>query len=404
MLTSNKLQSAQESSAIINRFSDFWLLGGASIVIMFMFGIGSIFRGYMPVEQHLVQIAAMFGMLTLVCNHPHFMISYKFGYGRGFKFIFTHWFNLLVVPLGLLALYGFAFFHYEDSPSDYFLVRLFNLFFSKAGLSFHFGEQANLGTELLGLSVWIMYITVGWHYAKQVFGCMMVYAHYDQYPLTLFQRTLIKLSGLSVAFFQFAFLYIFLRKGHEIEPAGFFMDIPFTHLGLPEWFYKLASSLLILFDCLMIFFVFIGNYLKNRRWPSLNFLVPWIAFHVWWIPIFMPLEVYMIVPFFHSLQYLPFAYRIERSKQKPSKYLALSITLKIFVLLVIGFLMFELIPYSMDQSLNKNLMISPNFFLISFVVFINVHHFFIDNCVWRFNQKEVRDGILVDPEPLSNPT
>ena len=35
----------------------------------------------------------------------------------------------------------------------------------------------------------VMIFTIGWHYTKQVFGCMMVYAHYDGYPLSRVQRS-----------------------------------------------------------------------------------------------------------------------------------------------------------------------------------------------------------------------
>jgi hypothetical protein len=46
------------------------------------------------------------------------------------------------------------------------------------------------GDVLLTAGFNLMVLTIGWHYTKQVFGCMMVYARYDGYLLTPFQRAI----------------------------------------------------------------------------------------------------------------------------------------------------------------------------------------------------------------------
>lgn len=77
-------------------------------------------------EQHFFQVGAAFAILSLVCNHPHFMISYQFGYGRGFKLIFKHWFALIIVPVALLVLFVVTYFSYSASAPSGALADGFN--------------------------------------------------------------------------------------------------------------------------------------------------------------------------------------------------------------------------------------------------------------------------------------
>jgi len=58
---------------------------------------------------------------------------------------------------------------------------------------------------------------------------------------------------------------------------------------------------------------------ETKRWPSLNMLVPYVAMYLWWVPLFMQSEFYMyVVPVFHSLQYLPFVYKLEPLQVPPT--------------------------------------------------------------------------------------
>ncbi len=65
------------------------------------------------------------------------------------------------------------------------------------------------------------------------------------------------------------------------------------------------------------------------------------------------------------------------------------------LLLVVGFLAFELGPNILDNGPETPWELKAWFFLFAFVVFLNVHHFFIDSVVWKFKQSEVRDNLLM---------
>src|SRR4051812_507115 len=94
------------ANALLSRVSDFWLLGGASIGLWIVMSLAQFGRERSEaVESHFLQLGALFSLLSIVCNHPHFMISYRFAYGRGAKFVLKHWFSLLLVPAALISIY-----------------------------------------------------------------------------------------------------------------------------------------------------------------------------------------------------------------------------------------------------------------------------------------------------------
>lgn len=383
--------------AVSTRFADFWLMGGASILLWLILCIAQPFRYESEIIQgRFLQMGAVFSVMTIFCNHPHFMITYKIGYGRGVRFVFKHWFTLLVVPLALALLYGVAYVKFNSQISDRHSVAVFNSIMAKVGLGFRFGTLANLGTELLSFSILIMNLTVGWHYSKQVFGCTMVYARYDSYPIDAIQRALIKASLFSVAFFNFFYLAIYAPEynSNAIKEAYFF-NIPLVPLGLPTALIPISGVICAILALAVLVGVFYANYRRTKRWPSPNLLVAWIAFYVWWIPFVRQTEFYFLaIPFFHSLQYLPFAYRLETHKDTGGKWESVRTSIRLAILLLIGWSAFEMVPSLLDEWLGTKWFVDCQFFMIAFAIFINVHHFFIDSVVWKFSQKEIRSGLF----------
>jgi hypothetical protein len=386
-----------QSQAVSTRFADLWLLGGASILLWAVMAVGSRFReSAESIDLHFFQMAAFFSLMSIFCNHPHFMISYRFGYGRGVKFVGQHWFKLLVLPLGLIALYAVAYAKFNAQISDLPLVVFANHIFEKTGWAFRLGKLDNLGIETLSLSVLLMNLTVGWHYSKQVFGCIMVYSRYDRYPLTPLKRNLLKANLFGIAFLNFFYLTLH-RPDYNADPLAksYFFNIPMIDLGLPSLLLPLSAAFVGLSTAAVLFFIFYANFKKHRVWPSANLIVPWIAFHIWWIPILkLPEYYFLAIPFFHSLQYLPFAYRLESPKIRAWKYKDFDFCLRLALLLFVGFCAFELVPSLLDRFFETTWYLKTWFFMIAFAVFINIHHFFIDSVVWKFDQADVRENLL----------
>ncbi len=386
----------KQQLSLISRTADFWLIGGASIVIWVILSLSQILRdSSFAIQSHFLQLGATFGLLSLVCNYPHFMLSYRFAYSRGWRFILNNSFSLLIVPLIFIVTYAWAFTHFHSEIGIPFTMDLINQTLARVGIDFKFGSSLNLGTELMRLSIWVMFLTVGWHYSKQVFGCMIVYSKFEGYPLTRFQRALLKSSVFSVAFLNFVYMSKINTQSGQFQPLLFF-SVPLSDLGFADIYLTIAQVWLGISILSVLWFVVYRNYVLNKIWPTRNIAVPWIAFHIWWIPILRQQEFYfLIVPFFHSLQYLPFAFKMEQSKNRDvSPWRKM---LFLMGLVFVGLMTFELIPEALDKVLRTEVNELPMFFTIAFVVFINVHHFFIDSVIWRSNQREIKYSLFSPP-------
>lgn len=359
--------------------------------------IGQNFRDRSEViDAHFLQVSGVFSLFSIFVNHPHFMISYRFGYSRGYRFIMKYWFSLLVLPLGLISYYTYCYLNFNADASQLPWVISLNSGLSRIGAGFRFGHFSNLGTEMLSFSILLMNLTVGWHYSKQVFGCMIVYSHYDGYPLSKVQRFCLKASLFSIAFFNFFYLSHTAEKS-ALDPIGkaYFFNIPLVSLGLPQGTVPISAAFVVLFFFGSIYFTFYKNWKNHGVLPSQNLLIPWIAFHVWWIPLFRQTEFYFsAIPFFHSLQYLPFAYRMECKSIPKTRWYELIFSLRLALLIFIGFCAFELVPTWLDHGFETSWYLKTWFFMVAFVVFINVHHFFIDSVGWKMNQSKVKEGLL----------
>ncbi len=359
-------------TALTHRFADFWMLGGASLVVWLLFTLSGPFRGHVgAIDRYYLMIGGLFGALALLCNHPHFMVSYAIAYRQGGSFMKRHWFPLVAVPLFLIGAFSLAYFDFESGILD--------------GI----GHYRALGSEILSLGLWLMYLTVGWHYSKQVFGCMMVYAKYDRYPLTPAQRRWIRWSLFSVAWVY--------GIGLAIDSSGIqLFGIGVAPFGLPPIMGRITLLVCATLVLGVLTRVVYRNWKVHRVLPSACFLVPWVAFHAWWIPIpsLTPLEFYAgAVPFFHSLQYLPFAYQRE-ARSIPVRRYYLKATLKLALLFMVGFCAFDLVPNLLDSTLDTPGKFRAWFFLIAAAVFINVHHFFIDSVCWKLEDQGVREALF----------
>jgi phosphatidylglycerophosphate synthase len=101
------------------------------------------------------------------------------------------------------------------------------------------------------------------------------------------------------------------------------------------------------------------------------------ALHPMWI---------LLYPFFHSLQYLLFVYAYKRGERASGS--ARGIWSWFAASLLGGAMFFALLPMSLEQWLNPGM----SLFLpvtAAFVIFINIHHYFIDNVIWRKEHTEM---------------
>jgi hypothetical protein len=130
----------------------------------------------------------------------------------------------------------------------------------------------------------------------------------------------------------------------------------------------------------------------------------------------------MIVPTFHSLQYLLVVWRYEINANKshesagrpatlhdrlgrivPARFMPSRLWFGIGVFVVfgvfLGFLGFYGLPNWFDSWVPYDKSIfGPALFLFCFYIFINVHHYFLDNVMWRRGNPDVRNYLFSRPK------
>ena len=107
--------AALPRTALTTRFLDFWLLGGASILIWLVMVGSEAFRTSWAVDQHFRNLTFTAASLSLIINYPHFLVSYQLAYRRGRTFVATHWWQLVAVPVALLGIFALAYVTF-DTP------------------------------------------------------------------------------------------------------------------------------------------------------------------------------------------------------------------------------------------------------------------------------------------------
>ncbi len=373
----------QRDYLFISRPIDFLMLGGLSILV------------WIPVyflkdsiglaESFTLAIPAAALSLAYWVNYPHFMASYKLAYMQGKDFIVSNWFQLIFVPIALIIAVLISLNYWSSSVSDSRLVFFFNTLFEFFGLKTRLGLYPNLGSEMLGALLLLMYFTVGWHYSKQTFGCMMVYAKLDNYRLGNIERNILRYALLST--WWVTWLYVNCSEG-----AYPFYGLTVYRLNLPYVWFQ-ASYVIVGLMFVTVALMFIRIYVRENRLPSINFLIPLFALLLWHIPLLGDPQFFYLLGFFHSLQYFPFVAKVEQARYKIAGRSKTNIRLLVFfgVMMFFGFLAFDYIPKSFDQMQGSSSVLTASFFMISFMVFINVHHYFIDNVLWRFKNKQVRE-------------
>lgn len=366
----------------LSRAADFWFLGGLSIALWIPVYF---LQDQLPLVKTMsVALPGLAFTLAFWINYPHFMASYKLAYAQRNGFITQNWFQLIVVPIALIASMAIGFFFWHTNISDSGFVQLVNTLLAALGLDTRIGIYPNLGSEILGSLIILLYFTVGWHYAKQTFGCMMVYARLDNYRLGNLERNILRYALLSTWWLSW------LYSNCSVGTYNFY-DLTIHRLGLPP----------VLFDisCIVTSALFIGvafilfrKFIRDRQMPSWNFMIPMLALLIWHIPLLGNPQYFYVLALFHSLQYFPFVAKVEKTRYRNDHRARPQVRLLLFfaIMALLGYLAFEYVPKGLDQALNTRGMFQTSFFIIGFIAFINIHHYFIDNVLWRFKNKEVK--------------
>ncbi len=360
-----------EEKCLFNPVVDFLLLGGGYMVVLLPIAL------FFPTNEEVItKVSFAFLFLTTFINHPHFAHSYHIFYRDFFaklgnddfalknRFIFAG----AVVPVIMV------------------------LFFIYCILS------ANL--NLLGFAGNAMAFFVGWHYVKQGYGMLMVSSVLKR----SFYNNNEKKLFLVNAYLVWIFSWLFLNS----EAANYNLwGIEYFALTAPGWMMWMAASLMTI-SSVMVAYLFFNQCRTDYDAMPKSGAVAYIAsLYAWLLAVKIHPVLIFIIPAFHSTQYLVvvWRYEINRSKaeysaeamvKRAENTIGIKRRLISFALfgIVAGAIGFWIAPLILSQvaalSFGAGADISSfAIYLFMFWVFINIHHFFIDNVIWRKENTDV---------------
>lgn len=325
---------------------DFILIGGIALFTYILFLYLKFPFG--------VDIAYWMLILAFFVNSPHFMISYQIFYSsakgkilKDRRFLFAG----IVVPIFifLILCYGFL----VNSKNAFIVILL------------------------------LMFFLVGWHYIKQAYGCFILYSAGNKIYYNTIEQNLIKFSLYPLWIFSFFKLFTFSGVNN-------FWGLEYRVVNFLEPYVNILN----LFSLIGIG-IFLGlilyNILVMNKFPNITALTSILVIYIWLSPVFWNEIYFYMIPFFHSLQYFLFSGAYTKNKIKKDNAGIKGWLLWWGGAFILGALLFDFIPNALDSYFLWNENITPHLFLVSFILFINIHHYFIDNVIWKGSNPEVRN-------------
>lgn len=356
--------SQTEQDYILHPVLDTLMIGGLSILffaLMYVMTEGNDTSGKLSWTMYY---------LSYLVNHPHFMQSYQLLYQdyrhKIFKDIRYTW-AAVISPVLLIGLMVFIAYRAYSTNNSGGLGYLPNLLF----------------------------FLVGHHYVKQVYGCVVVSSVYKKVFYT-------KLESRVLWFFMYSTWFLsFVSSNSYTANAYDFYGVKYYTFGLPEYVLTTVYWLLGLSGVTFTFFM-ARKYIKTGAVIPFNAIIAIASILVWYMPKFYSPNFNLMIPFFHSLQYMLFTTAFAKNKSKslskkhesPEKQRSaffVRFSSFIVVSLVTGYLAWVWIPETLDSKIALPTVLGPTMFMFMAQIFLNIHHYFIDNVIWRKDNQQMRE-------------
>ena len=243
----------------------------------------------------------------------------------------------------------------------------------------------------LGALIQLMFLLVGWHYVKQGFGVLTVLSARRGVRYSPLERRAILLhcfAGWAYAWASPA------APAVEAEEKGV-LYISLAHPPMLERVTLVAFAL----STVLLAAVLYRKWRREGRLPPLAPLTGLLV-SIWLWSVYSsadPLMVY-VVPALHSVQYLYFVWLLTRNQAKaaesppffgpPARQRLLFLAASSVAL---GWLLFHGSPDLLDAArINAHRHtherlgdLGPTPYFAAFFAFVNIHHYFMDNVIWR---------------------
>ncbi|GAA4022515.1 hypothetical protein GCM10022280_23960 [Sphingomonas swuensis] len=348
---------------------DFLCLGGSSLLLFpLVYALGD--------SANVAGVAVTMLLVAHFINHPHFAASYQIFY-RGFaQKAFTP-----ALGRAMQARYLFA---GLIAP-----VALVLFFLWGAGTS---------NSRMLGYAANVMGLAVGWHYVKQGYGMLMV----DAALKRLYLKDPAKKIILANCYMTWFASWLGLNAAASRWELW----------GLAYYSFAVPTPLVTAATAAAGMTALAAAWVLASEWRRMGSL-PWngviafgVSLYAWLLFVTVNPVWGLMVPALHSLQYLVvvtrFQLNYERDQLTNPDYKKTSLVRRIFggnplphlafffvVAAIVGWLGFWGMPTILDGLVPyDSIATTGTLFLFVFWIFINVHHYFLDNVMWRRENPE----------------
>ena len=343
---------------------DFLCLGGSSLFLLpFLF--------VLPDADYRGPVATTMLIIAHLVNHPHFAASYQIFY-RGFAQ------KAFRPDLGraMQARYLFA---GIGAPA---LLIAFAVFAVARG-----------DARVLGYGGNIMALFVGWHYVKQGYGMLMVDAALKRKFFKTPEKRVFLVNSYIVWIFAWLSINDTVSRQELWGLQYYTFEVPAPMV--------IATGLTALAGGLLSLWILLSRWRAGAGLPLNGVLAYLVSLYLWILFVQIDPLWLLVVPALHSLQYLTVVARYELNYEKDKggalEPPTLSLVERIFGTryyegmalfaatgLLLGYLGFWGLPKFLDAIVPYDRSaFGGTMFLFVFWIFINVHHYFLDNVMWR---------------------
>lgn len=338
---------------------DFACLGGASLLIL-------PWMHFVSTEALPSFVLGSFMAADFV-NHPHFAHSYQLFY-RGFRAKLTP---------GTLT---------PALRARYFLA---GVIVPIALMGFLLAALVRGDARMLGYGGNVMLFLVGWHYAKQGYGMLILDSVLKRRFFVERDKTILRWNGYACWILYWLLANWYVSESELWGLAYYALQVP-----LPVLYVSGAIAAATTAATLYVF---------AKKATSGSSALPWTGAIVYLVTIYLWLfgrlhpGILVFIPVFHSLQYLIVVWRYELNRAtnlgdvEPRR----RIIGLVFLAWLMGYLGFWVVPRFLDDrmSYDHDALGATPFLFVSWI-FINVHHYFVDNVIWRSENPDTKANLF----------
>ena len=347
--------------AMFTPVADFLCVGGASILVALWVLAAGV---RLPAQSHWLMHLTNFAI-----NAPHFLVSYRLLYGS------------------------------PRRRSDYRAVSVY----VPAALAVYLVFALAICThtpQFLGAMIGVGTLLLAWHYTGQAYGMIASFAFLAGLRLSATERHLLRANLYVLLAWHVGWALVAQRDMFNPTSGGSTLLAQATAAGIYRWMTlaALASSVCGLAALGMMV-------RRTGRLPTLRMVAPWVAIHLWYVLLYREPAAIFWAQNAHALQYLLFPMRVEmnRSQAETANPERLGKHMLAYYLgtVVLGLIVMQLMPEFLQLGIHR-LGYGSLPVQLGIVAFVNIHHYFIDNFIWKLRNPVVRRELFAHvPSPAS---